>query len=85
MKIFKYIVLFSLLMHFSCEEILFEEDISEQNDLSDKYPEKVKEMVQKMETWSKLHTEPQWFHADFARQEWIEEDMPHFDKTFKLD
>lgn len=61
-----------------------EEDISEQNDLSDKYPEKVKEMVEKTKAWSTLHTEPQWFHADFARKEWIEEDMPHFEETFKL-
>lgn len=31
MKVFRYIVLFSLLFHFSCEEILFEEDISDQS------------------------------------------------------
>ncbi|RPD93370.1 sulfatase [Aureibaculum marinum] len=62
-----------------------EEDLGEQNDLSDKYPDILKELVLKTSEWSKTHKQPKWFHDEQTGIEWRKDSMPHFDRTFSLE
>lgn len=62
-----------------------EKDIKEENDLSAKYPQKLKEMVKKTEKWSKTHTEPRWFDPTELSQVWKEKEMVKFLGLFKID
>jgi arylsulfatase A-like enzyme len=61
-----------------------DKDMAEQNDLSEKYPNIVRELVTSMSTWSWSHTEPKWFHIHKEGYEWRKENMPRFDETFSL-
>ena len=62
-----------------------EEDISEQNDLSAKHPERLKAMVEETKKWSAKHLQPLWFFNDKTDDEWKADGMPHFEKTFKIE
>ncbi|WP_405293646.1 sulfatase-like hydrolase/transferase [Algibacter sp. Ld11] len=59
-------------------------DISEEKDLSSKYPKLLQDMVLKAEAWSKTHTEPRWFDPQSLKKVWQEEDMGEFKNTFKI-
>ncbi|MEQ8211564.1 MAG: sulfatase-like hydrolase/transferase [Lacipirellulaceae bacterium] len=60
-------------------------DISEQQDLSGKHPELLKELVAEARTWSRTLPDPLWFHATEARQEWAKTGMPNYEHTFRLE
>ena len=62
-----------------------EEDMGEKNDLSAKHPERLKKMVENTKSWSNKHLQPLWFYNDKTEDEWKAGDMPHFDKTFKVE
>ena len=62
-----------------------EEDLGEQTDLSDNYPEQLAKMVSEAEKWSKTHTEPQWFDPEALSQIWKEKNMAIFEGTFKIE
>lgn len=59
-------------------------DISEENDLSSKHPNVLRELVEEAEKWSRTHVEPDWFHIEQEGIEWREDKMPKFDETFFL-
>lgn len=61
------------------------EDIGEQNDLGDQYPELLKQMVDESQAWSKTHTEPRWFDPEELKTVWKEKNMAAFQKTFKIE
>jgi arylsulfatase A-like enzyme len=58
------------------------EDMSEERDLSAKYPLLVDEMVGDIELWTHTHAEPQWFHIWKEGEEWRADGMPRYDETF---
>lgn len=60
------------------------DDISEKNDLSAQYPERVKAMVAETEKWSRGHITPMWFDNDDAKAKWIEAGMPNYKETFTV-
>lgn len=60
-------------------------DISENNDLSAKYPEIVAKMVNGAQLWTQKHVTPLWFDNDKAKEMWFSTGMPNYDKTFKID
>ena len=60
-------------------------DPSETHDLRGMHPQRVAEMVAETERWSRLHTEPRWFHELNARDIWKATGMPKFAATFRLD
>ncbi|SDX41906.1 Arylsulfatase A [Lutibacter oricola] len=59
-------------------------DKGEKIDLSKKYPNILKDLVQEAEKWSKTHQEPKWWHDKKTGIQWKEEKMPHFNETFKI-
>lgn len=59
-------------------------DPGENNDLAMQYPERVEQLVQAAEDWSRTHVDPLWHHAAEARDEWERLDMPKFDEAFDL-
>lgn len=61
-----------------------DKDMSETNDLSAHYPERLQALVGLVEKWSHSHTEPKWHHELKARDQWIEADMPNFERDFQL-
>ncbi len=58
-------------------------DPGEQNDLSSKYPEILKKLVQDAEKWSKTNKQPLWFHNETTNKQWKNNNMPNFEQTFK--
>jgi arylsulfatase A-like enzyme len=62
-----------------------EKDLSEKYDLSSTYPEILNDMIKDAALWSKTHKEPKWWHNEQTAIKWEEENMPHFEKTFKID
>lgn len=60
------------------------DDISEKNDLSAQYPERVKEMVAEAEKWSRGHITPLWFDNDDAKARWFTTGMPNYKETFTV-
>jgi arylsulfatase A-like enzyme len=61
-----------------------EDDIGERRDLSDQYPERLREMVSEAEEWSQSHAQPRWFDNLKAAREWKAAGMPKYDATFML-
>lgn len=59
-----------------------DEDMGEENNLSEQHPEQLKKMVLEAQKWSKTHTEPQWFDPEELRKDWEEQEMAKFKKTF---
>ena len=59
-------------------------DISETQDLSNKYPEQLKAMVLGAQNWSKKHTEPKWFDPESLSKVWKEKEMAKFLNTFEI-
>jgi arylsulfatase A-like enzyme len=59
-------------------------DIGEKNDLSQKHPDQLRSMIQMTADWVKIHSEPQWFDSFQARDMWVENDRPDFEKTFRI-
>jgi len=62
-----------------------EKDKLEEYDLSNEYPEILKDLVLDAEAWSKSNIEPKWFHSQEEGEKWRAMNMPHFDETFKID
>jgi len=60
------------------------EDIAETTDLSKQHPEQLKTMVLEAQTWSKTHTEPQWFDPEKLSKDWEEQEMAKFKGTFEV-
>lgn len=60
------------------------DDLAESNDVSKQFPDVVESMVSEAAEWSKSHTQPKWFHAIQARDEWSKNSMPRYDETFQL-
>ena len=60
-------------------------DISEQHDLSQEYPDRLKEMMLQVQKWTKSHTEPKWFDPDSLRGIWTTEEMYTFKTTFTIE
>lgn len=61
-----------------------QKDIGETNDLSAKYPERLKQMVAEVEKLSQSHTRPQWFDNEKQKERWKANSLPYFDGTFLL-
>lgn len=61
-----------------------EEDIGETTDLSARYPERLRDMVQAAEKWSRTHADPLWFNTLDGGTQWKENDMPHYDQFFRV-
>ena len=61
-----------------------ESDIGEKRDLSDQYPERLREMVSQAEKWSHGHTEPRWFDEVKVGRSWKATGMPNFESTFQI-
>lgn len=62
-----------------------DKDIGEKNDLSSIYPEILHGMVKDAALWGNTHKQPKWWHNKQTGIQWEEENMPHFEKTFKID
>ena len=62
-----------------------ENDLGENHDLSNDYPEQLGQMVSKAQNWSKTHTEPQWFDPEELQKDWEEQEMAKFNGTFELE
>ena len=60
------------------------DDISENFDLSAKYPAILKNLVTQAQVWSASHIQPLWWHDEKTGIEWKADKMPRFDKTFQL-
>lgn len=60
-----------------------DDDMGETRDLSDQYPERLRSMIAELETWSRTHTEPQWFHIRQEGAEWRAAEMPRYHETFQ--
>ncbi len=60
------------------------EDAGEKNDLSAKYPEKLKQMIAETEKWSKSHVAPLWYNSEKEAQIWAEGLMPNYTEAFKV-
>tara|TARA_R110002072_G_scaffold243748_1_gene402947 strand:+ start:7301 stop:8740 length:1440 start_codon:yes stop_codon:yes gene_type:complete len=60
-------------------------DLGETNDLSDKFPNILKNLVVEAATWSESHIQPQFWHDEKTGIDWKDDKMPRFDKTFQLD
>lgn len=61
------------------------EDISEKNDLSKQYPERLERMVTEVEKWADTHQMPKWVYLEQDRAVWNENKQPYFDGTFQID
>lgn len=61
-----------------------DEDISEQNDLSQAKPELMRDMIAEMQKWSWGNEQPKWFHIHDEGALWRTNGMPRFDETFKV-
>lgn len=61
-----------------------QEDIDETNDLSTKYPERLKKMVAEVEKLCQSHTRPLWFDNEKQEERWKTNRLPYFDHTFLL-
>lgn len=61
-----------------------DKDMAEKNDLRSQYPKVLKEMVNDAEIWSRTHIQPKWWHDQKTGEDWKNDKMPKFDKTFKL-
>ena len=58
------------------------EDIGEKNDLSSKFPAKLRSMVADIEKWSKSHVRPLWFYTETDEQMWNDGRLPGYQKAF---
>ncbi len=61
-----------------------QEDLGERNDLSAKHPERVREMVDAAQQWSRTHTQPLWFDSQGASDGWHDTQMPQYESTFSI-
>ena len=61
-----------------------ENDLDESNDISSSHSDVLKKLVVDAEAWSKTHIQPRWWHNNKTGVEWKEDEMPHFEKTFKI-
>lgn len=62
-----------------------EEDISETNDLADKHPILLQDMVNDIAHWSWSNVPPRWFHIHQEGDAWRKDDMPRFGETFTIE
>ena len=62
-----------------------ENDVHEDNDLSEKHPRILRDMVAETEKWAWSHKAPLWFHKHEEGDLWRRDAMPHFDEVFNLD
>lgn len=62
-----------------------DEDMGEENDLGNQYPEQLEKMVMAAENWSQTHTEPQWFDPEKLQPIWAERKMADFRDTFTIE
>ena len=60
------------------------DDLGEKNDLSKQHPQILNKLIEDGEFWSKTHIQPKWWHDKKTGIDWNNDQMPHFDKTFKL-
>lgn len=80
------IITFSITLHIFKGLILcMDEDISEQNNLSNQNSDILKQMVGEAHSWSKTNTEPRWFDPDSLSIDWKEKNMAAFGKTFTIE
>mgnify|MGYP000510064199 CR=1 FL=1 len=61
-----------------------DKDMAEKNDVSAQYPEILKDLVKDAQSWSTSHLQPEWWHDEKTGIEWKADEMPKFDKTFKI-
>lgn len=59
-----------------------DKDQGEHHDLSDKFPNVLREMQAEMEAWTWTHAQPLWFHKQEEGTLWREKSMPRFHETF---
>ncbi|WP_078086085.1 sulfatase-like hydrolase/transferase [Microbulbifer mangrovi] len=62
-----------------------EKDKGEEENLADKHPVMLRDMVREMEKWSWDNQQPRWFHIHEEGSLWRQHGMPRFDKTFATD
>lgn len=60
-------------------------DIQEKNDLADKYPNVLRDMVADMAHWAWTNQEPRWFHIHTEGDLWRSENMPRYGETFTIE
>ena len=61
-----------------------EEDIGEAKNLSAQYPELMESMISEIESWSRVHTEPEWFYVMEEAEKWEAMEMPRYEETFRM-
>ena len=60
------------------------EDIGEENDLSARHPERLKQMIAEVEKLSRSHTQPLWFESEKSATQWRKQNLPDYATTFSL-
>jgi len=60
------------------------DDIGEKHSLNHKHPERLKQMVEKVEKWGKQHQMPKWFYSKAHIPVWKLNSQPYFEGTFKV-
>lgn len=61
-----------------------DQDISEEDDVSEQHPAIVRQMVSEAQQWSRTHKSPRWFDNDKAERSWMTKGMPRYSSTFAL-
>lgn len=59
-------------------------DIGEKKDLSGKYPELLKKMVDKTEKWTQSFVKPLWFYSAKDQELWNNGVLPDYKETFEI-
>ncbi len=59
-------------------------DPGETTDISEQYPDELREMVRSVEQWSETHTEPLWYNPPELEQDWTDYDMGTFPGAFDI-
>ena len=60
-------------------------DISEANDLSREYPERLKQMVDESHAWTQDFIRPLWYNSENEKNAWREHNMPNYPATFTVE
>ena len=61
------------------------EDLGEKNNMGYRYPERMQEMINETEVWTRNHIEPLWFHSEDEKRVYKKTKMPNYEETFRMD
>ncbi len=60
-------------------------DPGEKNNLAEKHPKILQQLVTEMSEWAQTHSTPQWFDDPAQEKRWHDQELPFYDKTFTLE